>query len=488
MLHAITPPPTPKQRHQEEALKRLLAIDDCALPPTTLGMAAKLNDKSFTEAFPQTKPPPAQETLTGFDFFESNYNINWRHVPVILIVPFIALAGALTTPLTRKTAIWAVIAYFLTGLGITAGHHRLWCHRSYVASRALQVFLMCCSTAAIQGSVIFWVTDHRLHHRYTDTNKDPYSVHRGLLWSHIGWLLVIETDKPKGHVDVSDLTSDPLLIWQDQNYDWFSPICALLVPTLVAGLGWGDWRGGLVYASLVRLVFVHHATFSVNSLAHYLGDRPYDDHSARDSVVTALVSLGEGYHNFHHAYPTDYRNAVKWYQYDPTKIAIRVYKALGLATGLVTFSDNEIQKGMIQTAQKRLDEWNERIAWGPQVDDLPVIEMDDFVSQAKERNLVLISGIVHDVTTWLDKHPGGRTILQSAIGKDATAMFYGGVYAHSRIARNLLDNYRVGIVRGGMQVEAWKSGGSHAATRSNAVSVASSDVDLCESSSCELIG
>lgn len=397
--------------------------------------------------------PLEEEELSQFSWLKSNYSINWKHVPVILGVPVLATICAFKTPLQQKTLVWAVIYYFLTGLGITAGHHRLWCHRTFVASWPLRAFLLVCATASIQGSVIWWVEGHRAHHRYTDTNKDPYSVHRGLFWSHIGWLLVIEHDHPKGKVDVSDLTSDPMLVWQDKAFDWFSPICALLLPTLVAGLGWGDWLGGLVYAGIIRLVFVHHATFSVNSLAHYLGDQPYENKSARDSVITAFATLGEGYHNFHHAFPSDYRNAIKWYQYDPTKWTIALYRALGLATGLNTFGDNEIQKGMIQTTQQRLEAWNATIHWGQPLGELPVIDMDDYRESAKTKPLILISGIIYDVTDWIPKHPGGKSIIKSAIGKDATAMFNGGVYNHSRTARNLLDDMRVGIVRGGMEVE-----------------------------------
>ncbi len=287
------------------------------------------------------------------------------------------MIGAFFTKLQTPTFIWAVVYYFITGLGITAGHHRYWSHRTYQASLPLQIFLAACATASIQGSILWWCQGHRAHHRYTDTNKDPYSVHRGLLWSHIGWLLVIEPDKPQGKVDVSDLTSDPLVMWQNRHFDIISPIIALGFPCLVAGLGWGDWVGGFLYAGVLRLAVVHHATFSVNSLAHYLGDQPYDDRSAKDSMVTAFATLGEGYHNFHHAFPTDYRNAIHWYQYDPTKWIITVYKALGLASDLSSFSDNEIQKGMIQTSQKRLDEWNAKINWGRPTDELPVIEIDD---------------------------------------------------------------------------------------------------------------
>jgi stearoyl-CoA desaturase (Delta-9 desaturase) len=127
----------------------------------------------------------------------------------------------------------------------------------------------------------------------------------------------------------------------------------IVVPTVACGLGWGDYYGGYFIAALTRLVFVHHSTFCVNSLAHYAGDATYTDaHTARNSVITALVTLGEGYHNFHHEFPSDYRNGVEHWQYDPTKWFIRVCAAFGLAYNLKRFPANEIDKGMLQMRQK----------------------------------------------------------------------------------------------------------------------------------------
>ena len=114
------------------------------------------------------------------------------------------------------------------------------------------------------------------------------------------------------------------MIWQHKWYFPLALLMAVVVPTLVAGLGWGDYSGGYFYAGVARLVFVHHSTFCVNSLAHYQGTATYSDgHTARNSFITALVTIGEGYHNFHHEFPADYRNGVEWYQYDPTKWFIR---------------------------------------------------------------------------------------------------------------------------------------------------------------------
>jgi len=216
--------------------------------------------------------------------------------------------------------------------------------------------------------------------------------------------------------------------------------------------------GGFIYGGILRIFFVQQATFCVNSLAHWLGDQPFDDrNSPRDHVLTALVTLGEGYHNFHHEFPSDYRNAIEWWQYDPTKWFIWTCKKLGLAYDLKEFRQNEIEKGRVQQLQKKLDQKRATLDWGTPLEQLPVISWDDFVAEAKNgKALVSIAGVVHDVTDFIKDHPGGKALITSAIGKDATAIFNGGVYLHSNAAHNLLSTMRVGVLRGGCEVEIWK--------------------------------
>ena len=312
--------------------------------------------------------------------------------------------------------------------------------------------------AAIEGSIRWWARDHRAHHRYTDTDKDPYSVRKGLMYSHIGWLVMRQNPKRLGRTDISDLNEDPVVIFQHRHFLKIVLFMGLIFPTLVAGLGWGDWFGGFVYAGVLRIFFVQQATFCVNSLAHWLGDQPFDDrNSPRDHVLTALVTLGEGYHNFHHEFPSDYRNAIEWHQYDPTKWTIRAAKWLGLAYDLKTFKSNEIEKGRLQQQQKKLDQTRARLDWGVPLDQLPVLEWDDYVDQCRNgRCLVAVAGVVHDVADFVAQHPGGRAMIRSGIGKDATAMFNGGVYGHSNAAHNLLSTMRVGVVRGGGEVDIWR--------------------------------
>ena len=387
-------------------------------------------------------------------------HLNWLNVVILGFPPILALYGLFTTQIQYKTAAWAIIYYFMTGFGITVGYHRLWSHRSYSATPALRIILAALGGGAVEGSVRWWSRDHRAHHRYTDTTKDPYSVRKGLLYAHLGWMLIKQDPKRIGRTDIADLNADPIVRFQHRYYLFVMLLMGFALPTIVAGLGWNDWRGGFYIAAVCRLVFVHHATFCVNSLAHWLGDQPFDDrNSPRDHVFTALMTLGEGYHNMHHEFPSDYRNALKWYQYDPSKWCILVFKAVGLAYNLQTFPHNEIEKGRLQQRQNKLDRERGTLNWGTPVHQLPVMDYEDFEQEAStgRRNLVLVAGIAHDVTEFIRRHPGGEALIKSGIGRDMTAAFNGGIYDHSNAAHNLLSTMRIAVVRGGGEVDIWRT-------------------------------
>jgi len=437
-------------------------------------MSAKPADAPRPRASESKKVHIADTPITRRNWYK---HVNWLNVTLIIFIPLYGCIQAFWVPLRLKTAIWAVIYYFFTGLGITAGtsapslvsasastnhwhpgYHRLWAHTSYSATLPLRIWLALVGGGAVEGSIRWWARDHRAHHRYTDTDKDPYSVRKGLLYSHIGWMVMKQNPKRIGRTDISDLNEDPVVVWQHRNYLKVVIVMGLIVPMLVAGLGWGDWWGGFIYAGILRIFFVQQATFCVNSLAHWLGDQPFDDrNSPRDHVLTALVTLGEGYHNFHHEFPSDYRNAIEWWQYDPTKWTIWIWKQLGLAYDLKKFRYNEIEKGRVQQLQKKLDQRRAKLDWGTPLDQLPVMEWDEYVEQAKNgRGLIAIAGVVHDVTDFIKDHPGGKAMIMSGIGKDATAMFNGGIYNHSNAAHNLLSTMRVAVIRGGSEVEIWK--------------------------------
>merc|ERR1711871_1919131 len=178
------------------------------------------------------------------------------------------------------------------GLGITCGYHRLWSHRAFQAHPIVKYLLLVAGTGAFEGSIRWWCRDHRAHHRYTD--NDPYNAKRGFFYSHIGWMLVKQDPKRIGKANIADLNADWAIRWQHRNYLWLAPLISFVLPSIICGFGWGDFRGGFYLAGIARLVFVHHATFCVNSLAHTLGEQTFDDdHTPRDHFLTALVTLGE---------------------------------------------------------------------------------------------------------------------------------------------------------------------------------------------------
>jgi stearoyl-CoA desaturase (delta-9 desaturase) len=389
-------------------------------------------------------------------------DLNWLHVPLLTITPALALYGLATTPLLPATMAWTAIYYFFTGFGITGGYHRFWAHKSYEATLAFELMLLAAGTGAVEGSVRWWARDHRAHHRYTDTPRDPYSISKGFWWAHIGWMMHKQDPHKIGRADISDLNKNPLLRFQHRYYVWLALFWGFIFPTLVAGYGWGDFRGGFFFAAVARLVFVHHATFCVNSVAHYIGDHVYADHlSPRDSFITAILTLGEGYHNFHHEFPSDYRNAIRAWQYDPTKWVIRAAAAFGLVYNLHRFPENEIQKGKLQIAQKKLHSKAKGLHWGASAQSLAVVSMEDIVESTD--SVVVIDGYVYDVTSFMDQHPGGRGILRNYLRRDATEAFNGLVYNHSNAARNWLDSLRIARLPGAPEevVPSSKDGSIH---------------------------
>lgn len=340
------------------------------------------------------------------------------------------------------------------------GYHRLWAHKAYSANTVLKLVFAIVGAGAGQDTIKKWCRDHRAHHRYVDTDKDPYSMSKGFFHAHIGWVLFEQSDPvhgvlATGRVDISDLRSDPIVIWQRKYYLLLLFFAGYLAPTLYCGLLYDDYLGGFVFAGCIATALEQQGTFCVNSVAHWYGSQPYaTDKSPRDNPLTGLLTLGEGYHNFHHEFPIDYRNGVRWHDFDPTKWVIWLCSQFGLATNLRRFPQNEIEKGRIQRKREKLDEESEKVNWGVPLEELPVMEWEEFEQQARTGcNLIVIRGAVHDVSALVTEHPGGAAMITGAIGKDATEMFEGGVYGHSNAASNLLDTMRIAAIKQEVNVE-----------------------------------
>ena len=264
-------------------------------------------------------------------------------------------AAAILVPwygLTRgfSGAAWGCFAFFLiaNGMAITAGYHRLWAHRTYEAHWTLRLFYLVFGTMALQNSALAWCSGHRNHHLYVDDEeRDPYSARRGFWFSHIGWML---REYPSSRLDFSnipDLKKDPMLVFQHRYYVPLALAANLGLP-VAAGLLFHDLWGMLILAGVLRLVWSHHVTFFINSLAHMWGNRPYtEDNSARDNPVLAVITYGEGYHNFHHSFAHDYRNGVRWWQWDPTKWMIAALQVIGLTRRLKRTPVFQIQRALL---------------------------------------------------------------------------------------------------------------------------------------------
>eukprot|EP00026_Physarum_polycephalum_P002977 Phypoly_transcript_02986.p2 GENE.Phypoly_transcript_02986~~Phypoly_transcript_02986.p2 ORF type:complete len:256 (+),score=31.85 Phypoly_transcript_02986:1805-2572(+) len=244
---------------------------------------------------------------------------------------------------------------------------------------------------------------------------------------------------------MDDLYQDPLVRWQ---YEYYVPIAVFMgyiFPVLVSCI-WGDFWGGVFYALFLRQVIVYQSTFMVNSLAHYYGDTPYDDErTPRDSFITAILTYGEGYHNFHHEFPYDYRNAIKYYQYDPTKWLIAGLSYIGQTYDLNVTPARIIKKCEFQMKQKAVEKMVAKTDWRHANKRLQSISRTSFDSLVQEGfKMLIIQGVIHDVSDFFLEHPGGTKILEPFFGKDATQAFAGEVHNHSNVAHNLLNKYRLG--------------------------------------------
>ena len=290
--------------------------------------------------------------------------INWVTTILFSVTFLVSITIVPWYGLTHGFGAAAWIGFFVllaaNGFSITAGYHRLWSHRAYKATWPARLFFAVFGAMALQNSILIWCTDHRRHHRFVDDNDaDPYSAGRGFWFSHIGWMLRYWKTGRNDFSNGKDLQDDPIVMFQHR---WYLPLTIGTNVGLPLLLGWlsGDLWGVFLLAGVLRLVVNHHVTFFINSLAHIWGSQPYtDENSARDNPVLAFLTYGEGYHNFHHIFAHDYRNAVRWWQWDPTKWLINILAWLGMASDLKRVPDVTIQRARLamqfQRAQTALE-------------------------------------------------------------------------------------------------------------------------------------
>lgn len=241
--------------------------------------------------------------------------IKWLNVLRMLVLHAGALYGLYLVPYTgRATIICAFCLYNLGAIGITAGAHRLWTHRSYKAKLPMRIALMLMNCVAFQKDIIDWSLDHRVHHKYSETEADPHNAKRGFFFSHIGWLMVKKHPDviAKGkQLNIDDLLTDPVLKFQRKFYVPLVALCCFILPTVVPYVFFGQSMYNAYFvAAILRYVLLLHATWLVNSAAHMWGWRPYDKTiNPAENPAVAFFASGEGFHNFHHSFPQDYSTA-----------------------------------------------------------------------------------------------------------------------------------------------------------------------------------
>ncbi len=280
---------------------------------------------------------------------------------LVTVVPFLAL-GLVAWQLWQRALHWHdllvfAIVYFFTALGVTVGFHRHLTHRSFETYRWLRGTLAALGSAAIEGPVIAWVADHRKHHAFSDQEGDPHSPHvdhghgwrgalKGLAHAHVGWIF-IHTQRGKKERYAPDLLADPVIRFVDRTFVLWVVLGFMVPFVLGVVIGGSLFAGltGLLWGGLMRILVLHHVTYSINSLCHFFGRQPFEtgDHS-RNLAWLAPLSMGESWHNNHHAFPTSAEHGMRWWQLDLSALVIRGLEKCGLAWNVVRVSPERQQR------------------------------------------------------------------------------------------------------------------------------------------------
>jgi stearoyl-CoA desaturase (Delta-9 desaturase) len=285
---------------------------------------------------PVPSGPPPQRRLT----------VQRVATATLVVTPLLALGVGMPFlwghAIHLRDVILAIVLYTITGHGITVGFHRLFTHRSFKANRVLKVILAAAGSMAVEGSLIAWVANHRRHHMFSDQPGDPHSplfppgkegTLRGFIHAHVGWLFGTETTSADRFAP--DMLADPDAVMISRLFPFFA-LASLALPFFAGWLWSGNLVGALtalVWAGAIRMALLHHVTWSINSICHLFGRRPFatKDRSTNFAPL-ALLSFGESWHNYHHASPSSARHGVQPHQLDSSAALIRLFERAGWAT------------------------------------------------------------------------------------------------------------------------------------------------------------
>ncbi|TFK26644.1 hypothetical protein FA15DRAFT_587923 [Coprinopsis marcescibilis] len=382
----------------------------------------------------------------------------WSNAVFFVCVHMAAFMGVYYRPpwlVKPASLVLGFLVWQLADFGITIGYHRLYSHKAFRATTGVRIMLAMLGSVAFQGSIKWWCLRHRLHHRYTDDPiHDPYAATRGLLYSHMGWIFFKRNYERLSLIEKDDLERDPVVQFQHKYYVFLALILGFAMPPLL-GLLWNDPLGSFIWAGLVSRLFIWHCTFLVNSLAHKNGLQPYsDEDSSRGNLILALLTGGEGNHNFHHSFPNDFRSGPFKLDWDPSKWIILALYRMGLVSGLRTAREVDIVDCLLYTQKKRdsIDAATER--WEGVIWDHA--QLRRYHQENPLNCILLLDGFVLDVTQYIREHPGGSALLKNySFSIDKTRgfkgvqwEFHGGFNNHSRTAKKRAREMRIAKLDG----------------------------------------
>jgi stearoyl-CoA desaturase (delta-9 desaturase) len=295
-----------------------------------------------------------EEQPIGGAVINTQLKKDWVNIAFLTLTPVIGLAGTALYTWRYGFHLWMPLLtlgmYAAVGISICAGYHRFFSHKSYECSPLVQVFYALFGAMAAQNSILWWSSSHRVHHKYVDRDWDPYNIQRGFWWAHILWIFYKNDERDATFANATDLQANRVVMWQHRWHKVILIVGGFGLPTLI-GAAFGHPIAGLLWGGFLRIAVIHHTTFFVNSLAHTLGKPVFNaEVSARDNWLVALLTLGEGYHSFHHRFPADFRNGLLWYQWDPAKWFIRALRWTGLASDLVATPPPQIEQARMSAA------------------------------------------------------------------------------------------------------------------------------------------
>nr|XP_033335355.1 (11Z)-hexadec-11-enoyl-CoA conjugase-like [Megalopta genalis] len=293
--------------------------------------------------------------------------IIWLNVIGIVVLHILPVYGFVTHYRDAKfwTWIWTIAYGITAGYGVTAGMHRLWAHRCYSAKTPVRVFLALLYCMMGQTHFYKWLRDHRTHHKFSETPADPHDATRGFFFSHMGWLMMKRHPAVKEYgskIDMSDIAADPVIKFFDRHFEIIMLWMTFVFPTLVPVLFWDETWYIASHAVLIRYVWSLHATFSVNSFAHMWGNRPYNRRvKPTENAAVSFFALGEGWHNYHHSFPWDYKaSELGSYGLNTTTAFIELLAYLGLAYDLKTCKDDLVDRTRLRKGDGTDSLWGHR--------------------------------------------------------------------------------------------------------------------------------